>query len=124
MRVPGFKSAALACLGCLASAAAQPDLLWYAQPAVNWNEALPIGNGRLGAMIFGGAVHEHFQLNEGTVWAGERRDRNNPAGHEGLVESRRLLLPARSPRRRPWPIGIPYGSRPHLGGNDPQRSSR
>lgn len=45
--------------------------LWYNQSATNWNEALPIGNGRLGAMIFGGTAQEQLQLNEETVWAGE-----------------------------------------------------
>jgi alpha-L-fucosidase 2 len=45
--------------------------LWYQQPAAHWNEALPIGNGRLGAMVFGGTAKEQLQLNEETVWAGE-----------------------------------------------------
>src|SRR3954469_10623638 len=65
--------------------------LWYAHPAANWNEALPIGNGRLGAMVFGGLEQEHLQLNEDTVWAGEKRDRLNPAGPEAVKEVRRLL---------------------------------
>src|SRR5204863_1834957 len=71
---------------------AQTDLrLWYRQPAANWNEALPIGNGRLGAMVFGGVATEHLQLNEDTVWAGEKRDRMNPAGPAAVKEVRRLL---------------------------------
>lgn len=45
-------------------------ILWYKQPAKNWNEALPIGNGRLGAMIFGGVNEELIQLNEATLWTG------------------------------------------------------
>jgi alpha-L-fucosidase 2 len=65
--------------------------LWYRQPAANWNEALPIGNGRLGAMVFGGVETERLQLNEDTVWAGERRDRMNPAGPAAVPEIRRLL---------------------------------
>ncbi len=65
--------------------------LWYTQPAANWNEALPIGNGRLGAMVFGGVAEEHLQLNEDTVWAGEKRDRMNPAGPAAVKEVRRLL---------------------------------
>ncbi|HJZ76516.1 MAG TPA: glycoside hydrolase N-terminal domain-containing protein, partial [Vicinamibacterales bacterium] len=52
--------------------------LWYRRPAANWNEALPIGNGRLGAMVFGGVEQERLQLNEDTIWAGEKRDRLNP----------------------------------------------
>ena len=46
-------------------------LLWYNKPASNWNEALPIGNGRMGAMVFGGIVNEHLQLNENTLYSGE-----------------------------------------------------
>jgi alpha-L-fucosidase 2 len=65
--------------------------LWYRQPAANWNEALPIGNGRLGAMVFGGVETERLQLNEDTVWAGEKRDRMNPAGPAAVPEIRRLL---------------------------------
>ncbi len=46
-------------------------VLWYDQPAASWNEALPIGNGRLGAMVFGGIAEEHLQLNENTLYSGE-----------------------------------------------------
>ena len=66
--------------------------LWYRQPAANWNEALPVGNGRLAAMVFGGVETERLQLNEDTVWAGERRDRINPEGARNLPEVRRLLF--------------------------------
>ena len=49
----------------------QTDLkLWYHQPARNWNEALPVGNGRLGAMVFGRVEEELIQLNEETLWSG------------------------------------------------------
>ena len=44
--------------------------LWYREPAAVWNEALPIGNGRLGAMVFGGIANETIQLNEETLWSG------------------------------------------------------
>ncbi len=74
---------------------AQSKLLWYTQPATKWNEALPIGNGRMGAMIFGGAGEEHLQLNEDTIWAGEKRDRLNPAGAAAVPEVRRLLFAGR-----------------------------
>ena len=47
-----------------------PLVLWYDKPALKWVEALPVGNGRLGAMIFGGMNQERLQLNEGTLWAG------------------------------------------------------
>ena len=66
--------------------------LWYRQAAKDWNEALPIGNGRLAAMVFGGITNERIQLNEETVWAGEKRDRNNPEGFKNLAEIRRLLM--------------------------------
>lgn len=69
-----------------------PNRLWYRQPAANWNEALPLGNGRLGAMVFGGTETERLQINEDTVWAGEFRDRNNPEGLRNLGEVRRLLF--------------------------------
>ena len=45
-------------------------VLWYSQPAKDWNEALPIGNGRLGAMVFGRPAEELIQLNEETLWTG------------------------------------------------------
>lgn len=66
--------------------------LWYRQPAVKWEEALPLGNGRLGAMVFGGVSEERLQLNEDTIWAGEKRDRINPNGAQAVIEVRRLLL--------------------------------
>jgi alpha-L-fucosidase 2 len=66
--------------------------LWYRQPAAGWNEALPIGSGRLAAMVFGGIETERIQLNEETIWAGEKRDRNNPEGARSLPEVRRLLF--------------------------------
>ncbi len=70
----------------------QANLLWYRSPAVNWNEALPVGNGRLGAMVFGGVVDERLQLNEDSVWAGQKLDRVNPQAAGSLPEIRRLLF--------------------------------
>src|SRR5579859_3163629 len=67
-------------------------VLWYRQPAGKWVEANPIGNGRLGGMVFGKVDTEHIQLNEDTVWAGEKRDRNNPEALKNLPEVRRLLF--------------------------------
>jgi alpha-L-fucosidase 2 len=72
--------------------AQQSVLLWYRQPAEKWVEAMPIGNGRLGAMVFGGIADEHIQLNEDTVWSGERRDRMNPGARQAVPEIRRLLF--------------------------------
>jgi len=77
--------------GVLASAA--DSTLWYRQPAANWNEALPIGNGRLGAMVFGGVAQERLQLNEDTIWAGSKRDRSNADGNpQAVAEIRKLLF--------------------------------
>ena len=65
--------------------------IFYKQPAQAWPDALPVGNGRLGAMVFGGTAKERLQLNEETVWMGERRDRNNPQAAR-TAEVRALLL--------------------------------
>ncbi len=48
---------------------AKGNMLWYKQPAKKWEEALPLGNGRMGAMVFGGIRRERLQLNEDTLWA-------------------------------------------------------
>ena len=92
--------------------------LWYQKPAPVWTEALPVGNGQLGAMVFGGANRgdnngdqqqvrnnrdildgsrtraqdEHLQLNESTIWQGARTDKLNPRAHEGFLKARALLL--------------------------------
>ena len=66
--------------------------LWYSRPAEqNWNRALPIGNGRLGAMVFGEVVSERIQLNEDSLWNGGPRTRVNPDAQKMLPEIRRLL---------------------------------
>jgi len=84
---------ALAASGVAPTAAAEQRLcLWYKQPAKQWIEALPIGNGRLGAMVFGGIETERLQLNEETIWDGYGRDRDNPAALDALPEVRRLLF--------------------------------
>ncbi|MDR0444302.1 MAG: glycoside hydrolase family 95 protein [Treponema sp.] len=63
----------------------------FISPASKWEEALPLGNGRLGAMVFGSPDWEKIQLNEDSIWSGQFRDRNNPAAREALAEIRRLL---------------------------------
>ncbi|MGO9261517.1 MAG: glycoside hydrolase N-terminal domain-containing protein [Bryobacteraceae bacterium] len=72
--------------------AAAPHLLWYRQAAAKWEDALPLGNGRLGAMVFGGIQRERIQLNEDTIWNGRKRDRVNPEAAKALPEVRRLLF--------------------------------
>jgi alpha-L-fucosidase 2 len=75
---------------------ANPDLtLWYKTPAQQWINALPIGNGRLGAMVFGGIQQERLQLNEDTLWSGGPRDWNNPQSLQELPEVRRLVFEGR-----------------------------
>ena len=65
--------------------------LWYRHPAANWNEALPLGNGRMGAMVFGGTYVERVSMNEDSLWYGGFRDRVNPDALNNLQEVRRLL---------------------------------
>ena len=66
--------------------------IWFNKPAENWNEALPVGNGRLGAMVFGGVETERLELNEESVWTGEPRWDANPAALKTLPEVRKLLF--------------------------------
>jgi alpha-L-fucosidase 2 len=69
-----------------------PLTLWYNAPATNWLDALPIGNGRLGAMVFGRPDEERIQLNENTLWDGYARETTNPDALKYLPEVRRLLF--------------------------------
>lgn len=84
-------SVLLAASLCPAAWAAALEL-WYRQPAKQWIEALPVGNGRLGAMVFGKTDEERIQLNEDTVWTGGPYDPANPKGPQALPEIRRLVF--------------------------------
>ena len=95
----GFCVAVLAGVGlvscvnpALADGKARPLVLWYRQPAREWIEALPIGNGRMGAMVFGKPDHERIQLNDNTLWDGHPQDTTNPEALKHLPEVRRLLF--------------------------------
>ncbi len=66
--------------------------IWFTRPADTWEDALPVGNGRLGAMVFGDPFAERLQLNEETVWTGEIMDYHNPESLDALKEVRRLLF--------------------------------
>ncbi len=68
------------------------NTLWYQQPARSWVEALPVGNGRLGAMVFGGVEEERIQFNEDTLWSGKPKDWNTPEARSVLPEVRRLVF--------------------------------
>lgn len=74
------------------AAPAEPLSLWYRQPANAWTEALPVGNGRIGAMVFGGVNQERLQLNEGTLWAGGSYDPVSPDARAALPEARQLVF--------------------------------
>ena len=67
----------------------------FDKPAENWNEALPIGNGKLGGMVFGNPYIERIQLNEDSVWFGGKQDRINPSALEKLPEIRKLIFEGR-----------------------------
>jgi len=68
------------------------DSLWYTQPANEWVQALPIGNGRIGAMVFGGIANERLQLNEDTFFSGGPYDPVNPQAREALPKVRDLVF--------------------------------
>ncbi len=65
--------------------------LWYDHPAVEWEEALPIGNGRIGAMVYGGTDRERLQVNEESIWLGGPTNRHNPDAKANLPRIRKLL---------------------------------
>ncbi len=71
---------------------AQDLTLWYNQPASKWTEALPVGNGRIGAMLFGGVEHDRIQFNEETLWTGEPRTYSRPGAYRYLDTIRQLLF--------------------------------
>ena len=66
--------------------------LWYLQPAETWTDALPVGNGRLGAMVYGGTEMEHIQFNEETLWTGAPNDYSHKGASAYLDEIRQLLF--------------------------------
>lgn len=77
---------------CSVMLTAQDLKLWYKQPAVKWTEALPIGNGRIGAMLFGGVEKDHIQFNEETLWSGAPRNYSRPGAYKYLDSIRQLLF--------------------------------
>ncbi len=100
----GRPGAAIAPLQTMAASGAPPAAdaspwsalrLWYPRPATQWVEALPLGNGRLGAMVWGGGKHERIQLNEDTLYAGGPYDPTPPDALAALPEVRRLLFAGR-----------------------------
>ena len=93
MRTPAPVLALLVTSTLAAASLGAADLtLWYDEPAAQWTEALPVGSGRLGAMVFGGTASERIQFNEDTVWQGEPHDYAHPGAVEALPEIRALLV--------------------------------
>lgn len=90
-----FTAIAAALTVCAAAFAAHPadqHRLWYDKPAQVWTEALPLGNGRLGAMVYGNPAQEQIQLNEETIWAGRPNNNANPEALEWIPKIRQLVF--------------------------------
>src|SRR5881628_2106834 len=84
--------AALAALARDARSASPETVIWLSSPARNFTESSPMGNGRLGAMMFGGVDEERIVLNESSVWSGSRQEADRPGANKVLPEIRRLLI--------------------------------
>lgn len=76
----------------LSSLSLSAQTLWYREPARVWTDALPLGNGRLGAMVYGNPVVERLQLNEETLWTGQPNNNANPKAKTAIPEAQRLLF--------------------------------
>ncbi|GAO41888.1 glycoside hydrolase family 95 protein [Flavihumibacter petaseus] len=82
-----------AILFVVSSLAQESSRLWYREPAIRWTEALPLGNGRIGAMVFGGVKEDKIQLNESSLWSGgPLKTPVNPDAYAHLAELRKILL--------------------------------
>jgi len=92
MRIIKTLTLLISCLASFSVKAGNDLTLWYTKPAVDWNAALPIGNGRLGAMVFGGPAVDRIQLNEETIWAGSPNNNPSPLALDALPEVRRLIF--------------------------------
>lgn len=91
------------------------EKLWYQKPADEWEEALPLGNGRLGAMVFGQIQKEQIQVNEESIWYGKRRERINPDAKENLPKIREYIRNGQIQKVQKLMslamTGCPYGER-------------
>ena len=91
------------------------EKLWYQKPADGWEEALPLGNGRLGAMVFGQIQKEQIQVNEESIWYGKRRERINPDAKENLPKIREYIRNGQIQKAQKLMslamTGCPYGER-------------
>jgi len=84
--------------------------LWYRQPAETWTEALPVGNGRMGAMVYGGVEQEHIQFNEETLLSGVPRDYSHKGASGYLDEIRQLLFDGKQDEAHRLAMIIPGNS--------------
>ena len=85
-------TAAVGAMALAEMSAPAETMLWFRKPAEQWTEALPVGNGRLGAMVFGGVQRERLQLNHDSLWSGRPKPWNNPDAKNHLAEIRRLVM--------------------------------
>ena len=79
-------------LACNSNEKVKQDILWYKSPAKNWNEALPLGNGKLGVMVFGNTSTERIQLNDDSMWPADDKNWNEPNGNKKDLDKIRKLL--------------------------------
>ncbi len=119
MKLKSILTSALFCCCILQTVAQEADnlKLWYDEPASRWVEALPIGNGKLGAMVFGDPKNEQIQLNEETIWGGSPHNNTNPKAKDALEEIRRLIFEGKNVEAQelcrpsicsPRPNGMPF----------------
>ena len=106
------------CVACLTAGDEPSDLrLWYDSPAVQWTEALPIGNGRIGAMVFGGTAEDRYQLNEDSLWCGGPRDYAHEGAAQYLGRIRQLLFEGKQKEAQDLAgehfMSIPLGQMPY-----------
>lgn len=92
----------------------QDPELWYRQPASVWTEALPIGNGRMGAMVFGNPNNEILQLNEESVWAGSKFNNNNPGAQSHLKEIQEMIFRGDYAKAMEWSNKYLVGTPPRV----------
>src|SRR6478752_4048120 len=84
--------AAALCCAAQTNSVTPDTQIWFDAPAANFTESTPLGNGRLGAMMFGGVDEERIVLDENSVWSGSRQDADREDAYKVLPEIRRLLL--------------------------------
>lgn len=106
------------CATCLAADNGQSDLkLWYDSPATEWTQALPIGNGRIGAMVFGGTAEDRYQLNEDTLWCGGPHDYAHDGAAQYLPQIRQLLFESKQNEAQQLAMehfmSVPLGQMPY-----------